>query len=149
MSDKNPEDNEGFTPLGYAIENRNFEICELIIESFGYACDKIQPNPLLLAANYGDFNIFQLIFENVSDKNPSDQFGRTALHIAAERGHQDICELIVERIVNKLDINPQDRDGIGPIELAARKGHFNIVELIQENIESLSKRRLDLTTRYL
>ena len=49
---------------------------------------------------------------NVQNKNPGIHNGYTALHLAAESGHLDVCKLIVGNIQDK---NPRALDGNTPL----------------------------------
>ena len=48
------------------------------------------------------------MIDNVADKNPSNDWGRTPLHNAAEKGFVEICQLLIQ---NSTDKNPSDNDG--------------------------------------
>ena len=62
------------------------------------------------------------------DKNPFDTFFVTSLHCAAERGHLDVCRLIIENVPDK---NPADTRGRTPLHWASTNGYSAIVELIK------------------
>ena len=47
----------------------------------------------------GSKEVFKIIFEEVEDKNPRDCLGMTPLHVAAQRGHLDICKIIMQEII--------------------------------------------------
>ena len=71
MEDKNPAENDGFTPLYVAAQNGHFQICKLIID---YVEDKNPANnlgytPLYAAGLNGHFDVCKLIIENVEDKD--------------------------------------------------------------------------------
>ena len=48
---------------------------------------------------------------HVQDKNPSDNDGRTPLHFAAMKCHEDLCKLIMDSLDEK---NPVDNVGNTP-----------------------------------
>ena len=72
LADKNPENDNGFTPLHEAAKNGNLNICQLILKNIK------EDNPM------------------------NKSTGVTALHMAAENGHFDICQLIINNIADKV-----------------------------------------------
>ena len=109
---------------------------------------KNEYTPLHIAVNYdgnssqivGHFEICQLIFEAIGFQNPSNEYGETPLHSAASNGNLKICEMIIEKLVDK---NPAwissysrwDLYNNGtPLHRAAREGHFEICKLIIEKV---------------
>ena len=88
-------------------------------------------------------------WRHLEDKNPSDQYGATPFHYAAERGLTNVCRLIIENIDDK---NPATPNGCTPLHCPAKKGHLEIVRLIVETgvkKDSLfnGKTPLDLLTK--
>ena len=69
---------------------------------------------------------------NIGDKNPKDDVGRTPFHDAAWEGHFNICKYIMSLTE---DINPKMSNGFTPLHLAAYKGHHDICELIVKNVK--------------
>ena len=53
--------------------------------------------------------------DNVKDKNPARKDGLTPLHFAAENGHINICDLIINVVDDK---NPAAKNGSTPFSLA-------------------------------
>ena len=39
-----------------------------------------------------------MIIKCVNNKNPKDKYGETPLHEAADNGHYEICQLIIENL---------------------------------------------------
>jgi ankyrin repeat protein len=60
--------------------------------------------------------------------NPKDNGGSTPLHNAAEKGHFNICQLLMNRVS---DQNPAKNNGKTPLHYAAESGHYEICQLIQ------------------
>ena len=132
--DKNPEDEEGFTPLYHAAEKGHFTLCEFIIAR---VADKNPGKsngntPLHIAAQNGHYDICKLIVERVSNKNPRNDGEFTPLYVAAQNGFLDICKLIIENIEDK---NPDHVDGFTPLFIAAQNGYFEICKLIIQNVK--------------
>ena len=69
--------------------------------------------------------------EIVEEKNPANFWRQTPLHLAAKRGHLDVCRIILENVKDK---NPVGLDGWTPLDFAAENGHLEICELILEKM---------------
>ena len=70
---------------------------------------------------------------DVENKNPPNNNGHTPLHVAAYKGHFDVCRLIIDNVKNK---NPADSRGITPLHRAASQGQWKICHLIIQNVEN-------------
>ena len=44
----------------------------------------------------GHLKVCGLLLENIEEKNPVDKKGWTPLYLAAQNGHKEICQLIME-----------------------------------------------------
>ena len=74
--------------------------------------------------------------------------GTTQLHIAAEYGFLEICEIIVENTEEKnsknnrcVTNNPKNNWGVTPLHRAAENGHLEVCKLIVKNIHCVQKER--------
>jgi ankyrin repeat protein len=76
-------------------------------------------SPLLAAVDYADrakaTEISRFLLMNASDPNASRQGGKSALHLAAARGYDDLVELLVHRGGNA---EVRDADGKLPVDVA-------------------------------
>lgn len=59
--------------------------------------DSKQATPLYYSSCHGYYNICNILIENGSDVNARVQWGSTALHAAADRGHIDCVKLLIAR----------------------------------------------------
>ena len=126
-------DVNGETPLHKKVREGQLPEFKLIFEHVEdkNPTDKYGCTPLLLAAMFGQFDIFQFLINKV-DENCVNNYGNTPLHSAASWGHLHICRLIFEKISDK---NRSSNDGEKIIYLEApNKGNFETSELISENI---------------
>ena len=146
----NSEDSYYSTPLHYAIRNKHWLICELIIENILDKNPTVNPhdqhistckssNTLLhLAAEAGKLELCKLIVPKIEVKNPRKANGWTPLHFAAKNGHIEICRLIINALT--VDKNPKSIFGPTPLHLAANYGHLEVCKLIIENIHEKNPR---------
>ena len=113
--------------LAFATVGDHLEVCKFIIANL---TDKVPRkemfmiNPLYCAARYGNLELYKLLAENTSDKNPKCKFGWTPLHEAAGGGY----------INWDLILNPLDYDGMLPIDITAKDGHMEICKFLIMNI---------------
>ena len=59
---------------------------------------------------------------------------KTPLHLAAENGHLEVCELIIGQFVEKIPIhiNPSNLHGKTPLQNAFVHGHDRVYQLINQ-----------------
>jgi hypothetical protein len=111
------------------------------------APEAIPPRPARAAQANGDTpggtpRVLRLMFQAVQegrpdkvkvflgtgcDINAKDEFGDTALILAADRGHASIVQLLLE---NGADVELTDADGKSALAYAQARGHKAIVELL-------------------
>ena len=111
---------------------------------------KWESSPLHFAAVRGHLAAYQLIMENIENKNPQNVYKVTPLHVAARNGHFFVCQLVINNIPKK---NPRDQKGWTPLHCAAQNGHLGVCQLILNNISSKNVRKilgtpLELATQY-
>ena len=70
------------------------------------------------------------IMAKVSNVEVKDDFNRTPLSWAAEKGHEDVVRLLLGR--EGVDINAKDDGGMTPLSWAAHIGHAAVVRLLIE-----------------
>ena len=56
--------------------------------------------------------------------------GFTPLHLAANKGHYEIAELLLQ---NGAKVNAKGKKEVTPLHLAAQKGHYEVAELLLQN----------------
>ena len=77
---------------------------------------------VLWATANGDTNLMALLLGlRRSNLSFTNCYGQTALSLAAEHGHRDAVQLLIER--SDTDINSQDIDGQTPLAWATFHGH--------------------------
>ncbi len=87
-----------------------------------------------MAARKGNVSAFRALLDKSwadharwIDHDAKDDAGWTALHFAANNGHEEILRRYVEAA--SPDINERDsKDGLAPIHLAARSNHIGVLK---------------------
>ena len=82
---------------------------------------------LVKAAADGDARKVEELLSQGGRVDARDQ-GFTPLLVAAQRGHAEVCELLLER--GKANIEETDNDGDTALNLAATKGHASTVAML-------------------
>ncbi|WP_044282901.1 ankyrin repeat domain-containing protein [Candidatus Amoebophilus asiaticus] len=60
--------------------------------------------------------------------NDKDNNGNSLLHLASEKGHINIANLLIDKGAN---INDKDKNGYSPLHWAAQNGRLNVVDLLK------------------
>ena len=163
------------SPIHLAAYRGNLAICKLLFNSTGNKNPKgsYGATTLQYAACSGSLEVFQLIYD--SSKGSSDTM---PFHLAAEKGHLEICKFIMERnedknpanydgetplhfaaqyghlhvchilIDNGIDKNPDDNRGVTPLHLAALHGHMDVCKFIMNNVINKTPRAYDGSTPF-
>ncbi|KAL4576114.1 hypothetical protein LXL04_012203 [Taraxacum kok-saghyz] len=82
---------------------------------------------VLNAARRGDLARLEFLLETDASVNFRDQYGLTAIHIAAIKGHKDVVMLLVEF---GSDLECTDAEGRTPLHLAVVGGGRDMVEVL-------------------
>jgi hypothetical protein len=88
--------------------------------------------PLQLASESGCLNVVYLLLERHADVEAEDRLGRRPLHLAAQKGHTDVCVALVDS--GDADVHAVDHDGNTPLHLAAKANKARTVHQLA-NIE--------------
>ena len=79
------------------------------------------------AAIIGSVDILRLLFRYHASVFRIDRDNNTALHLAAERGHVDAVDILIQE---GLPLNVLNKKGYTPLMLAAENGHYKVVRLL-------------------
>lgn len=98
--------------------------------------------PVLWAAFEGRLEALKLLVGRGGDPDKSDQFGNTALHLAAAKGHMSCVDFLVQFGVNLYAL---DIDNHSAQDLAAINNRDNILRYLDAaaaNLEAVDKRKV-------
>uniref|UniRef100_A0ABD2XG59 Uncharacterized protein n=2 Tax=Trichogramma kaykai TaxID=54128 RepID=A0ABD2XG59_9HYME len=115
-------DNNGQTPLAWALDIGNIHLMELLLSR---GADTSLGTPLNRICYYGD-NWVQLFFEIIDDRNEvvninaQDNDGYTPLHVAVYCGRKNSTELLLRR---GGDPNLVNSDGMTPLHLICKEDY--------------------------
>jgi ankyrin repeat protein len=119
-ADVNAENNRGETPLQLAVYKDHKEIAELLIEHGAGVS-------LNIVARLGNLAGVKKLIDEGANVNIEGRYGETPLHDAANKGHEEIAELLIAKGAN---INA----GLyTPLHTAVSKGRMDIVKLLLQN----------------
>ncbi|MBI5226309.1 ankyrin repeat domain-containing protein [Candidatus Micrarchaeota archaeon] len=86
---------------------------------------------LRIASEVGSLELIPLIFSDIKKlkaaTKTTDEQGKTALHIASEKGHENFADFLIEAGAN---VNVADKLGHTPLHAAAKEGRANIIRLL-------------------
>ena len=114
--------------LVLAFQRDNLEVIALLLDC-GIS-KTMMTNLLCWAASDGDKKMAELLLERGADvnlKRNTDKNGNSPLHIAAQRGFDEIVELLVNF---DGDVNRINDNGFSPLHLAAIKGHTKVIQIL-------------------
>lgn len=82
---------------------------------------------VLHAARRGELDALESLLEKGGNMNFCDQYGLTALHVAAIKGNKDVVMMLVEFGAS---VEWQDAEGHTPLHLAVEGGSIETVEVL-------------------
>lgn len=138
-ADVNSKTNQGTTPIELAVRCGHRAMISLLLEKGASTLSKDQRgnSVLHIATRTNNVDIMRLLISNDTQEATAEDTlervraenndGDTALHAAAEMGHQDIVEFL---LANGADIHHQDHLRRTVFHSAVEKGHKHIIELL-------------------
>lgn len=150
------------SPLMVAAKNGHLKICEELIKAGATTAlsDENGRTAFLQASAAGKGDIVKFLASSRKNLNKLDINNKTALMLAAENGHKEVCQILLETssveeedrskkpegsgrvsIVNltrKMQLDSQDREGNTALILAARNGHSSVCQWLISNGSNLN-----------
>ena len=90
--------------------------------------DHVGWSTLIRAADYGQLDVFKLLLKRGAEPRHGTIGDRIPLHFAAEGGHAEMVELLLDQ--PKVDINFKDQQGQTAVFKAAYQGREEVVSLL-------------------
>ncbi|MFZ0564738.1 MAG: ankyrin repeat domain-containing protein [Chlamydiales bacterium] len=141
----NAQDNQGLTPLHWAIKNNHPELIKALINRDADLTIKDyheQQSPLHFAVLQEQKETIDALLKSRNlygfkkvDIDDRDFKGDTALHLAAEKGKVDILKAL---LLHKPDINAKNNSGETPLLVAIRKGNSEVVKILLNHKANIS-----------
>ncbi|KAF3402933.1 hypothetical protein DPV78_003809 [Talaromyces pinophilus] len=134
--DVNSSDRLGYTALYYAIIGQHDAVIHLLLETSKVDMNYKDPRgrtPLHIVSVYCNEAAVRLILERYDDYlyvDSKDDFGCTALSIAAEKGSERIVSLLLD--TGKADPDSRCWEGRTPLSYAAEYGNSEVIKLFLE-----------------
>lgn len=126
----------GYHVLHIAAKDGSVEMCDLLIRSGANvnSLDGFLASPLHFATNSGRVDLCRLLLKSGARSFP-DHRGWMPLAIAAAKGFEEICELLLDEaalrgITFEAGLNAQVGPGLTPLDLAVTRGHARVCELL-------------------
>lgn len=140
-ADINAVNSSGLTPLSLAVNFKNREFAEILIQERASleSVNKEGMTPLLSSCKSGDSETYQMLVKAGANLKAADNDGMTALMIASMMGHAAIVE---DLITQKVDLDTQDVIGRTALIWAAMAEE---VEISKTLIRAGAKRNIKTT----
>ncbi|KAJ8687173.1 hypothetical protein QAD02_022967 [Eretmocerus hayati] len=155
--DVNAIDDSGAIPIIYAIQNGNYEMTKLLLDSKTDVSTNLQL--FFLSVKLANRSIIEELVSHVKDINAADEFGTTALHFAVWNGDEESVQLLFDKgakcksdnslplVLSMPEIQSRIENSCGvdaweefrknivttPLHIAARNNNSDIVEVLVEN----------------
>jgi ankyrin repeat protein len=125
----NAPGDEGKTALHYAAEQDNEEVVDLLLEKRAHANSRDQDSrtPLMWASVNGRLGVVKILVQHMGghELDARDQYGWTAMHCAAECGHDEVVRYL---LLNGADPTVTDDEGWTPRAFAEDHYDFDYGE---------------------
>ena len=126
----------GETPFYLAAKNSRLTLSEVMIEYENFPNEhpegKFGNTLLHMAAKVGNIPLYQMIIDNIEDKNPTNDHGETPFHEAAKNGHLEVCQILKDTY-NVLGKELKIEAMAALIDKVCNNGHFELIQWIYDN----------------
>ena len=130
-ADVNVKDEDGDTPLDYAITFKRTELADLLRKHGGKTKKELEAEESIhAAARYGSIEAVKQHLATGTDVNAKADDEWTPLHEAAWHGHKEIVELLIAKGAN---VNARNNDGFTPLDSAIQQKKTELADLIRKH----------------
>ena len=131
-ADPDSSDSQGFTPLVFACAHGNIRIATLLLQARANINQQSNDGfTALTEACYSETphdDLVRLLVQSGADISIKEsKLQRTALMLAAERGHTSIVQYLLDE---GAPVNTQDMDGVTSLMIASKHGHSEVVHVL-------------------
>ncbi|XP_066951014.1 transient receptor potential cation channel subfamily A member 1 homolog isoform X3 [Macrobrachium rosenbergii] len=132
--DVNVKDNQGMTPLHYALMKSSEECCKLLLKKRAnvHLKNNKSNTPLHLAAERGLAKCCILLLSKGADVNATNDEEKTSLHLAAAAGSRACCKILMKK---GAELSVVDKMKMSPLHYAAKVGSAECCELLLKKVE--------------
>lgn len=143
----NCRDNDGQTPLHWAVDKEDRSMVQLLLanKADANAQDALKHGALHRAAALGLAHITRALLERGADVNLKNNSGWTAVHVACYYYHKDILAALLSSSYG-YDIELANKDGWTSLHAAASQGHADVVQMLLAHNASVNARASDQST---
>jgi ankyrin repeat protein len=125
-ADINYVNKRGFTALGYAIQNNNFDIVKLFLLKKAY----IDTYIVSIINKNTRVDIIDLLLSNGLDLELTDQDGDNLLINSVENCNYELTSMLIKR---RADINVRDRIGDTPLIIALNNSDYDHIKMLVDS----------------
>jgi ankyrin repeat protein len=147
-ANKEAETKKDLTPLYLAIQNDKFKIFEFLVRNTANI-EKSQIDNLEMlhfAVRNGGIDTVQSLVRKRANIEAEETIGLyTPLHIAAEKGHHEIFEFLVDKGADLLAVT---KTGQSVVHLACQNGHLEILESFEKLNKNKKRPEADASGKY-
>ena len=128
--DVNAKDDDGWTPIYYALQNDHPAVVDALIIAGAdlNTRDMYGQTPLSLAVVYSNVRAVELLIVAGADIDATDSLGRTPLHNSAIKGRPEMVALL---LWYGADVNPKNQVGWTPLDVAVRHQQKEVIGLLR------------------
>ena len=135
---------DGRSCLHLAAEQGDLNICRMLLQNYNFVIQEADDDGFTVlhsAALGGDLALLQYLIKNGSEVFSKTKDGRNCLHLAAEKGHLNICRALLENY--NFDIHARDDDMFTVLLRAACSDDLKLLEYLIENGSDLFSKTKD------
>ena len=133
-TDINLKTNNGMNCLHIAADHGHLNLCKTLIKKYNF--DLVNPDDygwtaLHYSAYNGSYELVKFFGDMGTDINLKTNVGQNCLHIAAGRGHLNLCKSFVNK--HKFNVKISDYDRHTALHYAARNGSYELIKFFTDS----------------